>query len=89
MNTSVAGTIPTAATIDMPLLKSGARGEAVRFLQELLKLRYGYNIAVDAIFGPQTEAAVTDFQAKHPPLVVDKIVGKNTWRELSSHVGCC
>ncbi|HAA27794.1 MAG TPA: hypothetical protein DCE56_09160 [Cyanobacteria bacterium UBA8553] len=78
----------TTTTINMPLLKTGTNGEAVRFLQEVLKRRYGYNIAIDAIFGPNTAAAVKDFQAKHPPLVVDGEVGKNTWRELSAHIAC-
>lgn len=78
----------TPITINMPLLKSGANGEAVRFLQELLNRRYSYQIAIDAIFGPKTEAAVKDFQTQHPPLVKDGIVGNNTWRELSGHVAC-
>ncbi|HEY9695849.1 MAG TPA: peptidoglycan-binding protein [Trichocoleus sp.] len=41
-------------------------------------------VAVDGIFGPQTEAAVEAFQAKSH-LTVDGIVGPHTWNALQAH----
>ncbi|MCK6508463.1 peptidoglycan-binding protein [Myxococcota bacterium] len=61
-------------------LSRGARGEAVSVLQEAL-VRAGYDIDVDGIFGGGTEAAVFDFQ-ENAGLVVDGIVGPNTWAAL-------
>jgi len=43
----------------------------------------GYDIAVDGIFGPGTEAAVIQFQ-KDNELESDGIVGQNTWHALSA-----
>lgn len=59
------------------------QGEPVRELQQrLLKLGYdaGYT---DAIFGPQTEQAVREFQEQQR-LSVDGIVGPQTWATLRS-----
>ena len=41
----------------------------------------GYDIAVDGVFGRDTEEAVRDFQSQHD-LDVDGIVGDNTWAAL-------
>ncbi|HKM17659.1 MAG: peptidoglycan DD-metalloendopeptidase family protein [Firmicutes bacterium] len=57
-------------------LKSGLRGEDVRILQEYLSA-LGYDIAVDRIFGPQTDKVVRQFQ-KEQGLAVDGIVGPQT-----------
>ncbi|WP_082209714.1 peptidoglycan-binding domain-containing protein [Fischerella sp. PCC 9605] len=72
---------------NLPTLAIGQVSEGVRFLQQILILRYGYNIAFDANFGSQTQQAVKDFQSKHN-LVVDGIVGINTWRALGANIGC-
>ncbi|MCB2148969.1 MAG: peptidoglycan-binding protein [Deltaproteobacteria bacterium] len=62
------------------VLRRGSFGDAVIELQELLKTK-GYNIAIDNDFGPATELAVMMFQ-KQNDLVVDGIVGRNTWELL-------
>lgn len=56
-------------------IRRGAHGELVRRIQQKLEL------TVDGAFGPQTEAAVRDFQ-REEALVPDGIVGPKTWAEL-------
>lgn len=64
-----------------PVLRHGARGEAVRELQERLAA-LGYPPgAVDGILGDRTSAAVLAFQADHG-LDVDGVVGRQTWEAL-------
>lgn len=64
-----------------PTLKKGARGNITKLLQEKL-VSLGYNTnGVDGIFGSGTEKAVISFQKAYG-LVVDGIVGKNTWRKI-------
>lgn len=72
----------TSKPASTPLLKNGSRGEDVRRLQEILK-QLGFDPGpIDGIFGPKTEAAVKAFQKKYG-LVVDGIVGPQTWRKLA------
>ncbi len=59
----------------MKVLKKGSRGEEVKVVQTKLFLM------ADGIFGPLTEEAVREFQ-KANGLVVDGIVGVNTWNAL-------
>lgn len=55
--------------------------ERVKLIQRELKT-LKYNVGpVDGIFGPKTEAAVKAFQTDQH-LVVDGIVGRNTWKAL-------
>ena len=64
-----------------PMVKKGARGNITKLLQEKLVL-LGYNTnGVDGIFGSGTDNAVRLYQ-KSNGLIVDGIVGKNTWRKL-------
>src|ERR671924_1501944 len=63
-----------------PLVKRGDRIFPVRPLQQLLRAR-GHSVAVDGIFGPQTEAAVKAFQQSRG-LAADGIVGPQTWPRL-------
>ena len=64
-----------------PTLKKGARGNITKLLQEKL-VSLGYNTnGIDGIFGIGTKKAVMSFQ-KSNGLVVDGIVGQNTWRKL-------
>ena len=58
------------------LLKRGDRGNAVWHLQSTLS-RLGHRVAVDGVFGPQTDAAVRTFQRRHG-LAADGIVGPRT-----------
>jgi cell wall-associated NlpC family hydrolase len=65
-----------------PLYEPGDRGPAVARIQQLLN-QHGAHLAVDGIFGPQTEAAVKAFQrAQH--LAVDGIVGPQTLSRLQA-----
>lgn len=72
--------IPRDNLSNYPLLKNGSRGNFVYLLQFILN-QYAYNIAVDGIFGSNTQRAVRDFQSNNS-LSVDGIVGNNTWRTL-------
>jgi hypothetical protein len=57
------------------ILKLGSKGEAVKTLQEFLK------ITADGDFGPKTEKAVRDYQSKNG-LTVDGVVGPKTWAHM-------
>ena len=69
-------------------LRKGAKGPVVEFLQKLLD-KNGYKLSnrpkkysgVDGDFGRMTDRAVRQFQ-KDEGLVVDGIVGPNTWARL-------
>lgn len=70
----------------------GSRGDAVRAVQEELKIRAGVgnpdlDVEVDGIFGPRTDAAVRIFQEgvsrAVPSFPVDGIVGPLTWQALT------
>lgn len=68
------------------VLKRGTNSSAVLFLQRLL-LSYLYPITnLDGVFGPETERAVRAFQTENG-LLVDGIVGKNTWNALLNSAG--
>lgn len=67
-------------------LRLGSRGSAVRLMQSfLVELRAPYPslpfIAVDGIFGPQTEAAVMHFQ-RLKGLTADGVIGPITWNAI-------
>jgi peptidoglycan hydrolase-like protein with peptidoglycan-binding domain len=72
-----APTPPPTTTEHTVTLSSGEEGRQVSLLQQALG-----GVAVDGIFGPQTEAAVRAFQAAHG-LAVDGIVGPLTWAALN------
>jgi peptidoglycan hydrolase-like protein with peptidoglycan-binding domain len=63
-----------------PLVKRGDNIFPVRSLQQLLRAR-NHPVAVDGIFGPNTEAAVKAFQQSNG-LAADGIVGPLTWPKL-------
>lgn len=67
-----------------PLVREGTEGHPVKTLQYLLQAR-GHSVAVDGIFGPETDAAVRAFQ-REKGLGVDGIVGPITWRALTIQV---
>lgn len=67
--------------VNLPVLQSGASGDAVKSLQVLLKGQLGNPLAVDGIFGVATEVQVKTYQdLRH--LTVDGIVGTHTWGAL-------
>ena len=73
-------------TASLPVLRRGSEGDAVTRLQALLNAVTDAGLAEDGIFGPLTETAVTDFQASRH-LLVDGIVGPQTWTSLLSVPG--
>ena len=73
--------------IEMPILRKGSTGEAVKTLQRLLRQLQYVNtdgktlLIVDGSFGSNTEAAVKRYQQRHLN-GVDGIVGIKTWNKL-------
>ena len=65
------------------LLKVNARGEGVKWLQDMLNYN-GYSLTVDGIFGNNTLNAVKKFQAK-VNITVDGIVGVQTRNKLKQN----
>lgn len=72
--------MPSDPIQPFPLVKRPSNIFPVRPLQQLLRAR-GHAVAVDGIFGPQTEAAVKAFQGSRG-LAADGIVGPQTWGRL-------
>ena len=69
----------------MRTLKKGSKGTEVQQLQTMLKaLGYDCGLA-DGAFGAKTDAAVRAFQQKEG-LLIDGIVGKQTWTLLESRI---
>ena len=69
-----------------PTLRRGSRGAYVTLLQSLLTTFLYPLGSIDGVFGTNTERAVREFQQENS-LVVDGIVGANTWRALVSSNG--
>ncbi len=77
---------PPPPTQACPTLRMGSRGPSVVELQRLL-LAHGFNPgAIDGIFGPNTQAAVMNFQ-RSKGLAIDGIVGIQTWTALGVNCG--
>lgn len=66
-----------------PTIRQGSRGPAVEELQQRLNNAPANEVPtmleVDGRFGPITRRAVREFQAAHPPLARDGVVGPRTW----------
>jgi hypothetical protein len=80
--------VPKPADIDgddmskLPVLRQGAKGQAVRNLQGLL-VAAGRRVTVDGNFGPGTRAALLDWQrAAKAPGGADGVAGPGTWGRL-------
>lgn len=71
--------------VEHKTIKRGDQGAAVSEMQQLLNER-GYSLKVDGKFGPKTESALKDFQAKSG-LVDDGICGEDTWAALCANSG--
>lgn len=70
--------------MSFPVLKLGATGSAVRYLQQLLGTN-GFGVDVDGIFGPQTENAVRTFQSSRSnTLWPTGVVTAPVWGELGA-----
>ena len=69
------------ATLSLPVLHRGVKGQAVKTLQLLLNHRLDTDLDLDGSFGPATEAAVERFQRKKG-LEPDKRAGPATWTAL-------
>ncbi|MBW4505882.1 MAG: peptidoglycan-binding protein [Scytonematopsis contorta HA4267-MV1] len=81
---SAASASATASGINLPALKQGDSGEAVRFLQQvLIHLGYLNSSNFNANFGTNTKQAVINFQSSNA-LTADGIVGRLTWRALGA-----
>lgn len=73
--------MPATQILPWPLVKRRATPIfPVRTLQQLLRAR-NHPVAVDGIFGPNTEAAVKAFQ-QSTGLAADGIAGPQTWPKL-------
>lgn len=72
--------------IELSVLKNGSKGEEVKTLQRILRMRgwedgNGKALEIDGSFGAKTEYAVRAFQ-KGKGVGVDGIVGEKTWNKL-------
>ena len=72
--------MPNVSFTQLPTLRRGNNGKSVQYLQCYLNL-YGDTLDIDGVFGTQTQTAVQKFQQQNS-LLVDGIVGQNTWRTL-------
>ena len=70
------GAVESTEEYEMPTIKRGSKGKAVKILQIILG-----DLSVDGSFGPATKAAVLEFQRKSG-LEADGIVGPKTWKAL-------
>lgn len=91
-DTSPDATAPDAAVTELetfrtyspdnaPLLAMGSQGRTVRDAQILLREQGKYDGPIDGIYGPQTRAAVVEFQQANN-LLVDGIIGPQTWNAM-------
>ena len=62
-------------------VQEGSQGEAVVTLQGELNWIFGYDVPVTGYFGPETDAAVRDFQTR-AGLPANGIVDPTTWHAL-------
>lgn len=67
-------------SLDLPVLKKGAKGEDVRAMQQLL-IGHGYPIVADGSFGGKTENALLCYQ-EDAGLEPDGSCGRKTWSAL-------
>ncbi|AFZ08902.1 Peptidoglycan-binding domain 1 protein [Oscillatoria nigro-viridis PCC 7112] len=73
----------SGAPVNMPILMEGSSDNAVKIVQNVLKLNGYYRGFVDGFFGRMTKVAVIQFQTAKGLLPADGIVGPKTWHALS------
>ena len=69
------------------VIEYGDQGSEVRRIQQML-IDLGYSLpeyGADGIFGSETEQTVVNFQADHPPLIIDGRVGFATIRAIDDY----
>ncbi len=79
MVSEIASTKKASVEVQLPYLRKGDKGTAVRSLQALLSVRSP--LEIDGSFGKNTDAAVRSIQGA-AAIDVDGVVGPNTWRAL-------
>ena len=79
MVSEIASTKKASVEVQLPYLRKGDKGTAVRSLQALLSVRSP--LEIDGSFGKNTETAVRAIQG-NAAIDVDGVVGPNTWRAL-------
>ena len=67
--------------VTMQEVRRGQSGGFVAKAQAIISANFGHTLAADGIFGPRTDTAVRDVQARNN-LYVDGIVGPRTWTTL-------
>lgn len=70
-----------------PVIRKGSKGSAVRCFQQLINAWGGATLRVDGDFGNASDIAARRFQTQHG-LVVDGVVGAQTWGALSKYGSC-
>lgn len=73
---------PEEVHIAKPVLKKGAKGQEVKYLQQNLNQAIKAKLDIDGSFGSKTEQAVKDFQKKYK-LVVDGSYGPKTAAKMT------
>jgi len=68
--------------VNMPIVMKGSSGNAVKIVQNVLKINGYYFGSIDGFFGTMTEVAVRQLQIRKA-LPQDGIVGYRTWHALS------
>ncbi|MEG4488272.1 peptidoglycan-binding protein [Microcoleus sp. D2_18a_B4] len=72
----------SGAPVNMPIVMKGSSGNAVKIVQNVLKINGYYFGFIDGLFGPMTDVAVRQLQISKA-LPQDGIVGYRTWHALS------
>lgn len=75
------GQASTETGQDLPTLRRGDKGEAVKHWQKYLQMCLLYAGEIDGEFGSKTEKAVKDWQ-KAQGLVADGIIGAKSWAKI-------
>jgi len=72
----------SGAPVNMPVVMKGSSGNAVKIVQNVLKINGYYFGSIDGFFGTMTDVAVRQLQLSKT-LQQDGIVGYRTWHALS------